>query len=97
MNNKMVYLDHAATTAVRPEVVEAMLPYFTERYGNASSIYSLGREAGQAIDEARSHPGPAFIEFQVAREGDDGNVYPMVPAGAALHEMIRRPAPVVEA
>jgi len=53
MNNKMVYLDHAATTAVRPEVVEAMLPYFTERYGNASSIYSLGREAGQAIDEAR--------------------------------------------
>ncbi len=53
MNNKMVYLDHAATTAVRPEVVEAMLPYFTERYGNASSIYSLGREADQAIDEAR--------------------------------------------
>ncbi len=53
MNNKMIYLDHAATTAVRPEVVEAMLPYFTERYGNASSIYSLGREADQAIDEAR--------------------------------------------
>jgi cysteine desulfurase len=49
----MIYLDHAATTAVRPEVVEAMLPYFTERYGNASSIYSLGREADQAIDEAR--------------------------------------------
>jgi cysteine desulfurase len=53
MDNRIVYLDHAATTAVRSEVVEAMLPYFTERYGNASSIYSLGREASQAIDEAR--------------------------------------------
>jgi cysteine desulfurase len=53
MNDKMVYLDHAATTAVRPEVLEAMSPYFTQRYGNASSIYSLGRAAGQAIDEAR--------------------------------------------
>jgi acetolactate synthase-1/2/3 large subunit len=51
----------------------------------------------QAIAEARSHRGPAFIEFQVAQEGAEGNVYPMVPAGAALHEMIRRPIPAVEA
>ena len=49
-----------------------------------------------AIAEARDHPGPALIEFQVAQEGEDGNVYPMVPAGAALHEMIRRSAPVAE-
>jgi selenocysteine lyase/cysteine desulfurase len=48
-----IYLDHAATTPVRPEVVEAMLPYFGEHYGNASSIYSLGRDARQAIDRAR--------------------------------------------
>jgi len=48
-----VYLDHAATTAVDPRVVEAMLPYFTEKYGNASSIYRLGREAASAMDEAR--------------------------------------------
>jgi cysteine desulfurase len=48
-----IYLDHAATTPVRPEVVEAMLPYFTDRYGNPSSIYGLGREARQAIDRAR--------------------------------------------
>ncbi len=48
-----IYLDHAATTPVRPEVVEAMLPYFTERYGNPSSIYGLGREARQALDRAR--------------------------------------------
>jgi cysteine desulfurase len=50
---RTIYLDHAATTAVDPKVVEAMLPYFTEHYGNASSIYSLGREAHKAMDEAR--------------------------------------------
>lgn len=48
-----IYLDHAATTPVDPRVVEAMLPYFSERYGNASSIYGLGREAHQAMEEAR--------------------------------------------
>jgi len=48
-----IYMDHAATTAVDPRVVEAMLPYFTEKYGNASSIYRLGREAASALNEAR--------------------------------------------
>jgi cysteine desulfurase len=48
-----IYLDHAATTPVRPEVLEAMLPYFGGRFGNPSSIYGLGREARQAIDRAR--------------------------------------------
>jgi cysteine desulfurase len=50
---RTVYLDHAATTAVDPRVVEAMLPYWCERYGNASSIYGVGREAHHALDEAR--------------------------------------------
>lgn len=50
---RTIYLDHAATTAVDPRVVEAMQPYWTERYGNASSIYRLGREAHHALDEAR--------------------------------------------
>jgi cysteine desulfurase len=49
-----LYLDHAATTPVDPRVLEAMLPYLTERYGNASTIYSLGREARRAMDEARA-------------------------------------------
>ena len=53
MEKKVIYMDHAATTAVDPRVVEAMLPYFSEKYGNASSIYSLGREAGKAMEEAR--------------------------------------------
>jgi cysteine desulfurase len=51
--NHIVYLDHAATTAVDPRVVEAMLPYWTEVYGNASSIYSVGREARKAMEESR--------------------------------------------
>jgi cysteine desulfurase len=48
-----IYLDHAATTAVRPEVVEAMLPYLTQRAGNPSSVYAYGREARRALDDAR--------------------------------------------
>ncbi len=50
---RTVYLDHAATTAVDQRVVEAMLPFFIEKYGNASSIYSLGRQADKAIAESR--------------------------------------------
>lgn len=49
----MIYLDNAATTKTAPEVVEAMLPYFTEYYGNASSIYKLGSESKKATIKAR--------------------------------------------
>jgi cysteine desulfurase len=52
-DNRTIYLDHAATTAVDPRVVEAMLPYWTQQYGNASSIYKLGREVHHALDQAR--------------------------------------------
>jgi cysteine desulfurase len=48
-----IYLDHAATTALDPRVLEAMLPYLTEHYGNPSSIYASGRRTRQALDEAR--------------------------------------------
>ncbi len=51
---KRIYLDYAATTPVHPDVVTAMLPYFTERFGNPSSIYSYGQEAKGAIEEARA-------------------------------------------
>ena len=51
---RLIYLDNAATTKTAPEVVEAMLPYFTEHYGNASSIYSLGRESKEAMTKARA-------------------------------------------
>lgn len=49
----MIYLDNAATTKTAPEVVEAMLPYFTEYYGNAGSIYKLGTESKKAIIQAK--------------------------------------------
>jgi cysteine desulfurase len=49
----MVYLDHSATTPLDPEVLEAMMPYLTEEFGNASSVYGLGQRARQAIDQAR--------------------------------------------
>src|SRR5918997_3528785 len=48
-----IYLDHAATTPVRPEVLDAMEPYFGARFGNPSSTHRWGREARAALDEAR--------------------------------------------
>jgi cysteine desulfurase len=51
---RRIYLDHAATTPTRPEVVKAMLPYFTDAFGNPSSIYSYGQEAKGAVEEART-------------------------------------------
>ena len=50
---KRIYLDHAATTPTDPEVVAAMLPYFTDAFGNPSSIHSFGQEARVALEEAR--------------------------------------------
>jgi len=50
---RFIYLDHAATTPVDPDVVQAMLPYFTEKFGNPSSIYAPAREARKAMDWAR--------------------------------------------
>jgi cysteine desulfurase len=50
-------MDHASTTKVDPEVLEAMLPYFTKYYGNPSSIHSFGREAREAVDNSRTHAG----------------------------------------
>jgi len=51
---RRIYLDHAATTPTRPEVVKAMLPFFTDAFGNPSSIYSQGRETKGAVEEART-------------------------------------------
>src|SRR5215510_15104433 len=51
--NRLVYLDHNASTPVHPEVLETMLPYFSERFGNASSVHGFGREAREGLDVAR--------------------------------------------
>ncbi|NLV26766.1 MAG: cysteine desulfurase NifS [Methanomicrobiales archaeon] len=52
-NEKLVYMDHSATTATDPEVIQAMLPWFSEHYGNPSSLYRLARESRTAIEDAR--------------------------------------------
>lgn len=69
MSERTIYLDHAATTALDTRVLDAMIPYLTTEYGNASSIYTLGRHAMQAIDHAREqvadllHGRPTEIAF----------------------------------
>lgn len=50
---KVIYLDHAATTPTDPEVVQAMLPYFTDRFGSASTLYTLGKDTKAAVEDAR--------------------------------------------
>ena len=63
---KRIYMDHNATTPVHPAVLEAMLPYFTEFYGNASSVHSFGREARNGIEEARER----IANFTGAQPGE---------------------------
>jgi cysteine desulfurase len=69
MPERTIYLDHAATTPLDRRVLDAMLPYFTTEYGNASSIYTMGRHAMQAIDRSREqvaellHCRPTEIAF----------------------------------
>ena len=57
---KTVYMDYAATTYVKPEVLEEMLPYFTEKFGNPSSFYGISRETKMAIDNARAQVAKAI-------------------------------------
>ena len=67
--NQRIYLDNAATTSLDPQVLEAMMPYLTEKFGNPSSIYSYGRETRLAIENARksvakilnAHPAEIFF------------------------------------
>ena len=65
---KTIYLDNAATTPTDPEVLEEMLPYFCEKYGNASSVYGLGQESKQAVTKARKQIADAL-------NADEGEIY----------------------
>ncbi|MDF2674500.1 MAG: nifS, partial [Clostridiales bacterium] len=58
--NKLVYMDYSATTYTKPEVLEEMLPYFTEKFGNPSSIYTFGRRSKSAVEEAREKAAKAI-------------------------------------
>lgn len=58
--DKSIYFDHAATTAVKKEVLQEMLPYFTEKYGNASTVYQIGQVSKAALDDARARVARVF-------------------------------------
>ncbi|MBP3579069.1 MAG: cysteine desulfurase NifS [Lachnospiraceae bacterium] len=60
MNKKIIYLDNAATTKTKPEVVEAMLPYFTEQFGNPSSVYGFASQNKEAVTVAREQIAKAL-------------------------------------
>lgn len=102
-----VYFDHNATTPVDPEVVEAMLPYFSQQFGNASSRHEYGRAARRAIDEARAQVAAAVgahaSEVVFTSGGSEANnlllkgaaacLRPgLLAVGAADHPCVLRPA-----
>ena len=58
--DKIIYVDHSATTYVKKEVLEEMLPYFTEKFGNASSPYRIGQVNREAVENAREQVAKAI-------------------------------------
>ena len=74
---KEIYVDHNATTCVKKEILEEMLPYFNEKYGNASSSYKKGRESRKAIDIARNKIATAIVanedEIYFTASGSEAN------------------------
>jgi len=82
---------YEATPLVNPDFVK-----LAEAYGVPAWRVTEPDQARGVVAEARAQEGPALIDFHVAQKGEEGNVYPMVPAGAALHEMIRRPVAISE-
>ncbi len=82
---------YESTYLLNPDFVR-----LAEAYGVPARRVTSPGDVSTAIAAARREPGPALIEFEVAREGDEGNVYPMVPPGASLQDMILQPEPHVE-
>jgi acetolactate synthase-1/2/3 large subunit len=80
--------NYAATPLLNPNFAK-----LAEAYGIRSTVVTERAQVVPAVESARRHDGPVLIDFQVEQED---SVYPMVAAGAALHEMIRRPSPIVE-
>jgi cysteine desulfurase len=87
-NPPLVYLDHAATTPVRDEVLEAMRPYYGDRFGNPSSSHRWGREARAALDEARERVGRCLgarpDEISFTSGGTEGDNLAILGAWRAL-------------
>jgi len=96
---RKVYLDHIAATPLRPEVLEAMLPFFRGSYGNPQSLHSAGQEALQAVDEARARVagllGAASEEIIFTAAGSESNNFAL--KGMALANQARGKRIVVSA
>lgn len=86
----MIYLDNAATTRTAPEVVEAMLPFFSENYGNASSIYTLGSVSKKALNQARrilaEYLGARQEEIYFTAGGSEADNWALKAAAEAYSE-----------
>jgi cysteine desulfurase len=86
----LIYLDNAATTRTAPEVVEEMLPFFTEKYGNPSGVYGTGREAKEAVTKARDRIaallGAKSDEIFFTSCGSEADNWAIVSAFEALKE-----------
>jgi cysteine desulfurase len=84
---KRIYLDHNATTPIRPEVLAAMLPYLTEEYGNASSIHGYGQNAREAVEQARIQVaalvGARAADIMFTSGGTESNNHAILGAVAA--------------
>ncbi len=87
---KRIYLDYAATTPCDPEVIKAMEPYFFEKFGNASSIYSFGQEAKKAVEDAReslaSFLGARQEEIIFTSGGTESNNFVLQGVASALEK-----------
>lgn len=88
MEKRLIYVDNAATTPISEEVLDAMMPWLTEGYGNASSIYSKGREAGWALKDAREKIAAAFgaspSEIYFTSCGSESDNWAIKGAAAAM-------------
>ena len=88
MEKRLIYVDNAATTPISKEVLDAMMPWLTEGYGNASSIYSKGREAGWALKNAREKIAAAFgaspSEIYFTSCGSESDNWAIKSAAAAM-------------
>jgi len=80
--------NYQATPLLNPNFAK-----LAEAYGIRSAVVTQRSQVVPSVQAAREHDGPVLIDFKVEQED---TVYPMVAAGAALHEMIRRPTPLVE-
>lgn len=84
---KRIYLDHNATTPIRPEVLSAMLPYLTEEYGNAGSIHGFGQNAREAVEQARvsvaALVGARAADIMFTSGGTESNNHAILGAVAA--------------